>query len=29
VFLNLFDAAEPYVSVMITHGTPMHLCNDP
>jgi len=27
VFFNLFAAAEPYVSVTITHGT--HLCNDP
>jgi len=25
VFFNLFAAAEPYVSVTITHGTP---CND-
>jgi len=25
VFFNLFAAAEPYISVTITHGTP---CND-
>jgi len=25
MFFNLFAAAEPYISVTITHGTP---CND-
>jgi len=24
VFFNLFAAAEPYISEMITHGTPWH-----
>jgi len=24
VFFNLFAAAEPYISVEITHGTPWH-----
>jgi len=24
VFFSLFAAAEPYISVMITHGTPWH-----
>jgi len=24
VFFNLFAAAEPYISVKVTHGTPWH-----